>query len=99
SRFDAVTMDSFAWRLERRWRALARSRCGDSVTGTFAETCDRAGKLLEDAVVARWVARTYPVVVVDEMQDCRGGQLAILQGLARHATCLAAADEFQDLDG
>jgi superfamily I DNA/RNA helicase len=38
-------------------------------------------------------------VIIDEMQDSKGGQLTIIQGLSRSAICLAAADDYQDLDG
>jgi len=35
---------------------------------------------------------------VDEMQDSKGGQLRMLQVMTKSATCLAAADEYQDLE-
>lgn len=98
-RFECVTVDSFAWRLLRRWRSVAHARFGaDPAARDHSEVCRRAGELLADRRVAQWVTRTFPVVVVDEMQDSKEGQLAIVQGMAAFATCLAAADGFQDLD-
>ncbi len=47
----------------------------------------------------KWVAASFPVVVVDELQDSKGAQLRVLQGLAARCECIAAGDPFQDLDG
>ena len=65
----------------------------------FELYCSQAGELLGDESVPRWVANQYPYVIVDEMQDSRGGQLAIVQRLSDAATCITAADDFQDLSG
>jgi len=98
--FECVTVDSFAWRILRRWRSLGRIRFGEEPAANDYETvCERVGALLADAVVGRWTTRAFPVVVVDEMQDSKGGQLAMIQALAQTAICLVAADDFQDLDG
>jgi hypothetical protein len=97
--FECVTLDSFAWRILRRWRSLGRSRFGAELASyDYAETCGRAGVLLNEKLVSRWVTRTFPVMVIDEMQDSKGGQLAMIQALGGSATCLAAADDYQDLD-
>lgn len=95
--FDCQTVDGFAWRLVRRWRSRVQLQFG-VVPDSFEDTCTCAGKLLSDPLVSRWVTRRYPIVIVDEMQDSKGGQLSIIQGLSATATCLAAADDFQDLD-
>lgn len=98
--FDSVTVDSFAWGILRRWRSLSRKRSGvEPEANDYDEVCRRAGALLADGTVGRWVARTFPIVVVDEMQDSKDGQLVVLQAIAKSATCLAAADDYQDLDG
>ena len=98
-RFECVTIDSLAWRLCRRWRSFVRTmEDGAHAPGSYAATCRLAGRLLADAAVCRWVTRSCPVVVVDEMQDSRDGQLDMLRGLSQSATCVAAADAFQDLD-
>lgn len=100
-RFDCQTIDSFAWRLVRRWRSKAMQRwCEEAVAADnldFERNCQMASVLLEEGHVGRWVSKTYPLVVVDESQDCRGGRLRMLVNLAAHADILAAADAFQDL--
>ena len=47
--------------------------------------------------MASWVNQRFPVVVIDEFQDCRTGRLGIAQGLSAKADLLVAADAFQDL--
>ena len=46
-----------------------------------------------------WISRTFPIVLVDELQDCKGGQVEIIRSLASSSKCIAAGDKFQDLDG
>ena len=99
-RFSCLTIDSFAWHIVRRWRSFVRVTDADEpLPGDYARICTSAGLLLSRAVVARWSAETFPVVIVDEMQDSKGGQLEIIRALSAVATCLVAADDFQDLDG
>ena len=45
-----------------------------------------------------WVARSYPVIVVDEAQELAPPRLRIISALAPHASVFVAADEFQCLD-
>jgi len=100
-RFTCCTIDSLAWQITRRWRSLGRAAVGavpDESAG-YDATCEVAVEILKSAEVGRWIARTYPIVVVDEMQDIRADRLAMVQEIARFATVLAAADEFQDLNG
>lgn len=97
-RFESVTIDSLAWRIARRWRSLARVVSGPTPTG-FNEICEQAGRLLEEPCVQKWVASAFPIVVVDELQDSKGGQLRVLKGLSTRCQCIAAGDPFQDLDG
>jgi hypothetical protein len=97
---DCVTIDSFAWRLLRRWRGLLRDLGIDRpVQGDFASVTSAAGQLLRHPGVGPWVTRLYPLVVVDELQDCKGGELDILNNLTSEATFLCAGDAFQDLSG
>jgi hypothetical protein len=98
-RFECVTFDRFAWEVAARWRGRRRDLGVSSPSElAYDETCSVAAALLAQEDVARWVRRRYPVVVVDELQDCRGGRLDIVRHLARHGDTLAAADGFQDLN-
>ncbi|MGV3625816.1 MAG: ATP-dependent helicase [Archangium sp.] len=98
-RFESVTIDSFAWRVIARWRSLARMLVPGDLPSEFDARCDLAGRLLEVPHVQKWVAASFPVVVVDELQDSKGGQLRVLKGLAGRCECIAAGDPFQDLEG
>lgn len=67
--------------------------------GDFASITAAAGFLVQRPHVARWIARRYPVVVVDEMQDAKGGEVDLLRSLEPHVHLISAADGFQDLTG
>ncbi|WP_250520794.1 MULTISPECIES: ATP-dependent helicase [unclassified Caballeronia] len=98
-RHECATVDSFAWRIVRRWRALADHL---GFVGLVVDDHERisaaAATLLELDVVAKWVAATFPILLVDEAQDLSAVRLRIFAALARHLEVLAAADEFQCLD-
>src|SRR5262249_41098394 len=64
---------------------------------TFDEVVDLASRILSSPTVMRTVAATYPLVIVDEFQDCTAGTLALVQALARASQVLLAADHFQKL--
>ena len=61
--------------------------------------CTAAAELLRLEPVTRWVHRTHPIAVLDEMQDCHGPRLRIAQELSKLLVVFAAADGFQDLAG
>ena len=65
----------------------------------YEQVCALAGALLSNEMVGPWVTRAFPVVVIDEMQDNKGGQLEMVRALSTSASCIAAADDFQDLEG
>ncbi len=97
--FECSTIDSFAWRVASRWRALAEHLNVPLPAETdYEAVCAVAGTLLEQPVVVDWVGATHPVVVIDEAQDFCAVRLRIVQALAARLTLLAAADEFQCLD-
>lgn len=96
---DCATLDSFAARLVHRRRDLAVGLGTRPTEGDFASISEAASALLRREQVARWVARRYPVIAVDEMQDCKGHEVEILDGLSGFADCFCAADAFQDLSG
>ena len=99
SRHDCLTLDSFAWRLVRRWVSMVELH---GFVGLQPDQYDRvieaAGHLLEDVTVAKWVFATFPILIVDEAQDLSAGRLRVITSLAAHSMVFAAADEFQCLD-
>lgn len=100
-RFDCVTFDGFARELCARWRtrlaSLGVSIPGDVDEGVYDATCEAAATLLEDPLIARWVAAAHPLIIVDEFQDCYGARPRLIERLAAVAEVLVAADPFQDL--
>ncbi len=98
-RVECCTVDSFAWRIYRRWRGLAVA-LGIPLRneGEFDAVCDAAGLLLEQEQVRNWTAASFPIVLVDEGQDLRPQRLRMLVALSAATRSLIAADEFQCLD-
>jgi len=94
-RFSCMTIDSLAEQLVDRWRSLCIHH--DLVPGNFEETVDSAAHLLEQRIVAQWLAATFPVVVVDEAQELTPARLRLVQAVVPHTQCFVAADEFQCL--
>lgn len=99
-RFVACTIDSLARSLVCRWRSLARIIDPDlnlSTSPDFETICRVAAHLMRKQCVSAWLKARYPLVVIDELQDCRGDRLSIVQILSSCCHVIAAADEFQDL--
>lgn len=97
-RTDCSTLDSFAWRLVRRWLSLASALgFADIEPDQYERVCDAAGALLETKEVCGWVAATFPILLVDEAQDMTQNRLRIVEGMANRLEVFAAADEFQCL--
>lgn len=98
-KFDCLTFDSFAQTLATRRSAKLtdemRQQAGE--LGQFHGPCFLAGELLKDAEVRRWVARTYPLVLVDEAQDLDVHRQGIILGLKECCAAVVAADSFQCL--
>jgi superfamily I DNA/RNA helicase len=63
----------------------------------FDGPCSLAAGLLEYEPVRQWVARSFPLVLVDEAQDLDEHRMRILQGLSPYCRIAAAADAFQCL--
>jgi superfamily I DNA/RNA helicase len=98
-RFSCVTIDSFAWHLRMRWRSLQKElKLLDPAPDDYDGQCGVAAALLEQPLVAKWVAASHPIILVDEAQDLRPERLRIIQALDPVAGLLLAADEFQCLD-
>ena len=98
-RFDCQTLDVFARRLVSRRRSLITSamRAQIAALNEFDGPCSLAASLLEDGSVRQWIARTFPLVLVDEAQDLDEHRVRILQGLSKSCQIIAAADAFQCL--
>jgi len=110
--YRAVTIDAFAMSLLNRWRLSlgyqkplsALSGDGDIVEGLFEIhlSFDRirreATKLVSSNTVGNFIRISFPLIVVDEFQDCQGSQLEFVQRLAPHTQLILAADEFQLLN-
>lgn len=94
---DCFTIDSFAMNLVNRWRSRVHFTGAFPEIGDFHAIMNAAGELLEHNEVGEWVARRYPLILVDELQDCKGGEIKFLSGLELHVHCICAADAFQDL--
>ena len=98
-RYRCCTADSFAWSIVRRWRTLARTKSASELAEyDYEQVCSLAGDLLAETTVSCWVSRVFPIVVVDEFQDSKDGQLAMISSLSRLTACIVAADDFQDLE-
>ena len=99
-RFIACTVDSLARQVVFRWRTLAREvepGLDLGASADFGGICRVAALLLGRECVSGWLRVRYPMIVVDELQDCRGDRLCIIQGIESCCHVIAAADEFQDL--
>lgn len=98
---ECMTLDRFAWNICRRWRSRLRAHGLLPLNldaPDYDATCETAGKLLATSDVAKWVAARYPVIVLDEFQDCAPVRLALAQHLHGNVTMLVAADDFQNLN-
>ena len=113
TRIKVSTVDSFALNLVNRWRlsfgykspiipSLNKGNFTEDELGlraTFDEIREVAARVLESPFVAKTVSNSYPVILVDEFQDCVGDQLAIISNLANYTDIILAADPFQALNG
>lgn len=106
------TIDGFALTLVDRWRrALGYSRpikpvdgntpFSDTIFGTeagFSQILVAGTELLGSRTVRAVIRESYPLIVVDEFQDCHGALLDFVKALAICSTLIVAADDFQLLD-
>lgn len=107
------TIDSFCLRIVNRFRRYLGRTWPISVQVQSEEEAwsegERESKASLSAVrraaaevlgydcVGRVVGKSFPLVVVDEFQDCDGDLLEVVSRLAEVSTLLVAADEFQHL--
>jgi hypothetical protein len=98
-RFDCQTFDVFARTLAARRRSLITPAMEARVDALneFDGPCALAAGLLELDAVRTWVARSFPLVLIDEAQDLDDHRMRILQGLSPTCRIVGAADAFQCL--
>jgi hypothetical protein len=98
-RFDCQTFDVFARMLAARRRSLITPamQMQMAVLNEFDGPCSLAAGLLEQESIRQWVARTFPLVLIDEAQDLDEHRMRILQGLSPSCRIVVAADAFQCL--
>jgi hypothetical protein len=98
-RFDCQTFDVFARTLAARRRSLITpaAQAQADALNQFDGPCALAASLLEEEAVGKWVARSFPLILVDEAQDLDEHRMRILQGLSPVCRIVAAADAFQCL--
>ena len=94
-RYACMTIDSLADQLVAQWKSLC-AHYGLHPEG-FEETVACAATLLEDPLVANWLACSFPVVLVDEGQELTPARLRFVKALPAYVTLFIAADEFQCL--
>ena len=97
--FNCQTFDVFARTLTARRRSLLSAALQEQARALnmFDGPCFMAASLLEKPSVRQWVARSFPLVLVDEAQDLDEHRLCILQRLSKSCRIVAAADAFQCL--
>jgi hypothetical protein len=110
--YSVATIDGFALSIVNRWRtALGHAKpvtavpgdvnFSNGVLGTeadFGRVVGSAARLLQSPTIGGVIGATYPLILIDELQDCHGPLLEFVAALSRHSSLLLAADEFQLLD-
>jgi superfamily I DNA/RNA helicase len=105
------TIHSFALGVVNRWRrslditlpvTICETSCGLAeenfrARATFDEVMQLACRALQSDTVQRALGETYPIVIVDEFQDCAEDTLRFVLSLGIRSTLLLAADRFQRL--
>lgn len=107
-----TTIDGFALYLLNRWRrSLGYTRpiqpvdddtdFSDTIFGTeagFSQILAKCIELLGSKTVKAVIQETFPLIVIDEFQDCSGPLLDFVKALSRCSSLIVAADDFQCLD-
>lgn len=111
-RCSVSTIDGFALSILNRWRTtLGYSRpihavnedvdFADSLFGTeanFDRVLTAAASLLQSSTVRNVISGSYPLILIDEFQDCHGRLLEFVKALSECSSLILAADDFQVLD-
>ena len=111
-RCSVSTIDGFALSIFNRWRTtLGYSKpiqavsedvdFTDTLFGTeasFERVRASATSLLQSPTIRSVVSRSYPLILIDEFQDCDGHLLEFTKALSECSSLILAADDFQVLD-
>ena len=111
-RCNVTTIDGFALSILNRWRtALGHSKPVQAVNGDadftetifgteadFTKILAAATRLLHSPMIRRIIGETYPLILIDEFQDCQDSLLEFVKNLSKCSVMLLAADDFQLLD-
>ena len=106
------TIDGFALSILNRWRmALGYSQSIQAVSGdadfieslfgteaSFERVLEKATSLLQSPTIRKVVGESYPLILIDEFQDCHGQLLEFVKALSECSSLVLAADDFQLLD-
>lgn len=100
NRFECLTIDSFAKRISERWRSLLIETgfFPEEGSGIFQSTLQAAAHVTQNSSVRNWISRSYPIIIIDEFQDCSEYHINFISNIEPDVLILAAADEFQDLN-
>jgi len=112
--FECQTIDSFCFKLLQRYKLSLGISKKINISGfiesdqfiekenevligiDYART--KAIELLDNEVISNIVSYSYPIIIVDEFQDCEGNLLEVVKAISRQSMTLIAADEFQYLN-
>lgn len=98
-RFEAMTIDSFAFQLCTRWnRRIILSGREIPQSNDFEGMCDTANFLLSSVDIQHWVHASFPIIIVDEAQDLLLNRLEIIEKLSNYSHVILAYDDYQCLN-
>jgi superfamily I DNA/RNA helicase len=111
-RYTISTIDSFALSMVNRWRTTfgfskpviaiqLDSNFMDTglwVEAGFGNILSHAVQLLKSPTIGKVIGASYPLIMIDEFQDCHGIMLEFVKHLSRRSSMLLAADAFQFLN-
>jgi superfamily I DNA/RNA helicase len=92
------TIDAFALSLVTRLHRKSEADFPNFDVGDFSPTHLAAAGAMRSESIKAVCSATYPFVVIDEFQDCKGSRLEFVRALAECVPMIIAADEFQALD-
>lgn len=107
-----TTIDGFALSLLNRWRRSLgyvkpiqpvddETEFADTIFGTeagFSHILNASTRLLGSETVKAVIHESYPLVMIDEFQDCHGPLLDFIKALSICSVLIVAADDFQFLE-